>query len=217
MENKNTFQPVIILSIVSILLSVFAIAADAIVQKVNGGYTSAYIVLFISAIALGVLYLASATTKKQKMLDAINLVTNIVLIVFGSIVAIIEYTSFINGSDLDLLYGIRFAVGLVVMVVAILKIIYFFISRNSENIRKIYKTISLVTVICLGCYFLLFLAHESLIAYRGNYVPFIHLFLFVATIIIFALISLLSPRSDIIIPEEKEEEVKVIEQKEEQE
>ena len=215
MENKNGFQPVIVLSIVSILLSVFSIAADAIVQKINNGYNDAYIILFVSAIALGVLYLASSTTRKQKMLDAINLVTNIVLIIFGSVVAIAEYSNFVQDNNLGIIYGLRFAIGLVVMVAAILKLIYFFISRNSESIRKIYSTITLLTIICISIYLAMFIAHEAMISYGQNKVPFIHLFLFVASILVFTILSYVSPRSNIEEKkEENTEEIEVINQEE---
>ncbi len=215
MENKNGFQPVIVLSIVSILLSVFSIAADAIVQKINNGYNDAYIILFVSAIALGVLYLASSTTRKQKMLDAINLVTNIVLIIFGSVVAIAEYSNFVQDNNLGIIYGLRFAIGLVVMVAAILKLIYFFISRNSESIRKIYSTITLLTIICISIYLAMFIAHEAMISYEKNMVPFIHLFLFVASILVFTILSYVSPRSNIEEKkEENTEEIEVINQEE---
>lgn len=215
MENKNEFQPVIILSIVSILLSVFSIAADAIVQKINNGYNDAFIVLFVSAIALGVLYLASSTTRKQKMLDAINLVTNIVLIVFGSVVAIIEYSNFVQDNNLGIIYGLRFAIGLVVMVAAILKLIYFFISRNSESIRKIYSTITLLTIICISVYLAMFFVHEAIISYGENKVPSIHLFLFVGSILVFTILSYVSPRSNIEEKKEKNtEEIEVINQEE---
>lgn len=215
MDNKNEFQPVIVLSIVSILLSVFSIAADAIVQKINNGYNDAFIVLFVSAIALGVLYLASSTTRKQKMLDAINLVTNIVLIVFGSIVAITEYSNFVQDNNLGIIYGLRFAIGLVVMVAAILKLIYFFISRNSESIRKIYSTITLLTIICISVYLAMFIVHEAMISYGENKVPYIHLFLFVGSILVFTILSYVSPRSNIEEKKEKNtEEIEVINQEE---
>lgn len=215
MDNKNEFQPVIVLSIVSILLSVFSIAADAIVQKINNGYNDAFIVLFVSAIALGVLYLASSTTRKQKMLDAINLVTNIVLIIFGSIVAIIEYSNFVQDNNLGIIYGLRFAIGLVVMVAAILKLIYFFISRNSESIRKIYSTITLLTIICISVYLAMFIVHEAMISYGENKVPYIHLFLFVGSILVFTILSYVSPRSNIEEKkEENTEEIEVINQEE---
>lgn len=215
MDNKNEFQPVIVLSIVSILLSVFSIAADAIVQKINNGYNDAFIVLFVSAIALGVLYLASSTTRKQKMLDAINLVTNIVLIIFGSIVAIIEYSNFVQDNNLGIIYGLRFAIGLVVMVAAILKLIYFFISRNSESIRKIYSTITLLTIICISVYLAMFITHEAIISYGENKVPSIHLFLFVGSILVFTILSYVSPRSNIEEKKEKNtEEIEVINQEE---
>ena len=215
MDNKNGFQPVIVLSIVSILLSVFSIAADAIVQKINNGYNDAFIVLFVSAIALGVLYLASSTTRKQKMLDAINLVTNIVLIIFGSIVAIIEYSNFVQDNNLGIIYGLRFAIGLVVMVAAILKLIYFFISRNSESIRKIYSTITLLTIICISVYLAMFITHEAIISYGENKVPSIHLFLFVGSILVFTILSYVSPRSNIEEKKEKNtEEIEVINQEE---
>ena len=215
MDNKNGFQPVIVLSIVSILLSVFSIAADAIVQKINNGYNDAFIVLFVSAIALGVLYLASSTTRKQKMLDAINLVTNIVLIVFGSVVAIIEYSNFVQDNNLGIIYGLRFAIGLVVMVAAILKLIYFFISRNSESIRKIYSTITLLTIICISVYLAMFIVHEAMISYGENKVPSIHLFLFVGSILVFTILSYVSPRSNIEEKKEKNsEEIEVINQEE---
>ena len=129
--------------------------------------------------------------------------------------AIIEYSNFVQDNNLGIIYGLRFAIGLVVMVAAILKLIYFFISRNSESIRKIYSTITLLTIICISVYLAMFIVHEAMISYGENKVPSIHLFLFVGSILVFTILSYVSPRSNIEEKKEKNtEEIEVINQEE---
>ncbi len=198
MENKNEFQTTIILGIVGILMSVFAIAADAIVQKVNSAPGNAYIILYISVLAIGVLYFASSTTKKQGMLDVINLITNILLIVFGVVISIVEYILFTKSSELYLLAGSRFAVGLTILVISILKLVYYFISRNNQQMRNVYRIITIMTVSLVGAYLAIMIAHDSITAYRANLVPQINLFILIGTILLYAIVTFISPRTKVV-------------------
>ena len=198
MENKNEFQTTIVLGIVGILMSVFAIAADAIVQKVNSANGNAYIILYIGVLAIGVLYFAASTTKKQGMLNVINLVTNIIVIVFGAVISIVEYILFTKSTELYLLAGSRFAVSLAILVISILKLVYFFISRNNLQMRNVYKIISIMTMALIGAYLVLMITHDSILAYRANLVPQINIFILVGIILLYTFVTFISPRSEVV-------------------
>ncbi len=198
MENKNEFQTTIVLGIVGILMSVFAIAADAIVQKVNSAQGNAYIILYIGVLAIGVLYFAASTTKKQGMLNVINLVTNIIVIVFGAVISIVEYILFTKSTELYLLAGSRFAVSLAILVISILKLVYFFISRNNPQMRNVYKIISVMAMALIGAYLVLMITHDSILAYRANLVPQINIFILVGIILLYTFVTFISPRSEVV-------------------
>ncbi len=194
----------IVLSIIGILLSVFAFIMIQVASKVNN-VDDGLSVLAIIELVVSVLFLAALTAKKPIFTRVVSIVTVASLLTASFVISIVSSVLF-QYSDVTWDSVAYLSVSILTLVVMVLFLVYFLIGRRGM-LKSINKILNVIAIAFFGLFAILVLLSSFLGIYRESPLYGIEMVILLVTAGLFLGI-LLSLFNNLSYKEEEKKEAK---------